>query len=181
MFDKNLIDRQNMFCPNCGIELKIPDQKFCHNCGNHITIISKSPQLRPERAQFLTIPKSHPTLRYTYIPVSKPLPDNPYPNSRKCLGFGLASIAIAIQGLIVSGSILIFSLYIVAFMLCLAINVVGLIFGILSKQKSLKADRKEPDNAIQQFGNVLGIIGIIINVIAIALIFLIFPFLLLRS
>lgn len=170
-----------MFCPNCGIELKILNQKFCHNCGSNLTIISETPQLRSEKAQPLNIPKSQPTSGYTYIPVSKPLPDDPYPNSRKCLGFGIASIATVIQGIIISGPIIIFRLYIVGFIIFLAVNVVGLIFGIISKQKSVKADRIEPDNAVQQFGNVFGIIGIILNTIAIVVTFLIFPFLLLRS
>lgn len=55
---------------------------------------------------------------------------------------------------------------------------VGLIFGILSKEKSVKADKLEPINAFQQVGNVFGIIGIIINVIALVVISLVFPFLL---
>ncbi|MFX1275391.1 MAG: zinc ribbon domain-containing protein [Promethearchaeota archaeon] len=170
-----------MFCSNCGVEIKIPNQRYCYNCGTALTIISETPQLRTERTQYRSHTISQKIPGYTYIPVSKPLPDDPYRNSRYCLGFALVSIALVILGIIISGPIIIFRLYIVGFIICLAINVVGLIFGILSKLKSIKADKMEPDNAVQQVGNVFGIIGIIINVIVIVVILLVFPFLLLRT
>lgn len=170
-----------MFCYNCGVELKITNQKFCHNCGTNLKFSSESPQLRNERIQYGSNTITQKTPGYTYVHISQPFPDDPYQNSRISLIFGIVSIALIILGIIISGPIMILRLYIVGFTICLAINVVGLIFGILSKIKSMKADRNEPDNTVQKFGNALGIIGIIINVIAIALTFLIFPFLLIQT
>ncbi len=106
------------------------------------------------------------------------MPDDLYQNSRRCLGYAITSIVLAIIGIIISGPIIRFGWYIVGFIICLATNVVGLIFGILSKQKSVKADKTEPINTYQQVGNVFGIIGMIINLIALVVISLVFPFLL---
>lgn len=175
-----------MYCPNCGKESKIPNQKFCIHCGNDLTIISKTSQSRTDSSQYLAIPRSKAVPVVNYIPASKQERGIPGSHSKKCLGFALISIGIGLfayyfgsyaMSYIFLRSIFQFSNFgyseseierILSILLVIVIflHVFGLSLGILSRVESKKAGKLEPINSIEKAGSVFGIFGIITNVIA---------------
>ena len=151
-----------MFCPNCGEEIKNPNQRFCHKCGSEISTISEAP-----------ISQSPPG--YTDFPISQQTQvkeGRAGPHSKKCLGFSIPSIALAIVLLAISGLLRLFyfvgmplSLYIIGMIIVIIIHIGGLTLGVLSRKSSEKARKLEPKNAVEQVGSVFSIFGIIGNAI----------------
>ena len=186
-----------MFCSYCGVQLTNPNQKFCHNCGKVIEdrIISKTPQLRTGGTQYVPTTVSVPTHGYTNIPaiqnISVKEEGRPGPLSVKCFVFALVSIGIAIIAAILGGGVFLFSrifgvrgnffniMRIILWIIVLIAQFVGLIFGIQSRKNSKKAVSIEPRNTLEKLGSVFGIIGIIVNAIAIGLSLFIFPIIIL--
>lgn len=169
-----------MFCPNCGTKLVKLNQKFCHICGNDLTIIFKTPQIRTERSQYATIAKSQSTPVYTDFPDSQQKPvktSEVGPYSKKCLVFALVSFALAIFCVFSGGAILLlimisgyaFRVGLIGFIVSILVNSVGLMLGILSRVNNAKAGKSEPSNAVKKVGSVFGILGIIFNTIELGL------------
>ena len=107
-----------MFCPNCGNDLVISGQNFCHNCRFEIPEILnhpeqpgppkqrselpkqrlEPPQQRPVKYRYESRLYSKPEedLDYYYIKRSKrSKTGKPGPYSKKCLGYSIVSCAIA--------------------------------------------------------------------------------------
>ncbi|MFX1256951.1 MAG: zinc-ribbon domain-containing protein [Promethearchaeota archaeon] len=174
-----------MFCPNCGIELKKSNQRFCSNCGEEILFISGTPQLRAERVNFPSpaIPKSTTDyINYTES-VQKPIINEGRPGaySKKSLAFAIVSIALAILTLFLGSSVLSYIIFMSSFedyfsinyiallainIVIIIINIIGLTLGILSKVYNNKATEIEPENPIKKVGSVFLIFGIILNSIS---------------
>ncbi|MFW9972960.1 MAG: hypothetical protein ACFFDF_22435, partial [Candidatus Odinarchaeota archaeon] len=93
------------------------------------------------------------------------------------LGFGIVSLIIGLISFNVGSSFVGFPypFYFSRVFIGLAIvHVVGLIFGIASRTSSSTAKATEPESSILKAGNVIGIIGLILNsILLIADIFLI--------
>jgi len=101
-----------MFCPNCGKEFKIPNQRFCIYCGNELTIISKTSQSRTDNNQYyIAIPRTKPISADIQIPVRKKERTIPGPHSKKCLIFGILSICIILVGYYIGSNILNYLVY----------------------------------------------------------------------
>ena len=175
-----------MFCPNCGRELKVPNQRFCVHCGNDLTIISKTSQSRTDGTQYLAIPRTKPIPADSYFPVRKKEKVVPGPHSKKCLGFALVSIGIGLFAYYFGSNALsyiflrsmfpssyfdyseseIIRLLFILLIIVLCLHVFGLTLGILSRKESRKAGELEPTNSVEKAGSVFGIFGIITNSIA---------------
>ncbi len=174
-----------MFCPNCGVKIINPNQNFCIKCGSKIQITSDDPQLRPER--------SHSTLGNKNYSISQKKPTkiegSSTTYSNKCLGFAIASIALLVFGIIFSGPMVFFGILlgrmsviiiIIIIIIIISIHIVGLTFGILSRTNQKKAEKLEPENVVEKLGSVFMIFGIILNIIAIGITLVVFPFLIFR-
>ncbi|TES98300.1 MAG: zinc ribbon domain-containing protein [Promethearchaeota archaeon] len=175
-----------MFCPNCGERYESQNQKFCTNCGSELSNIfdaPQTPQLRVEENQASSTVRSIPVYESKSIKVG-----GPGPNSKMCFAFAIVSIALAIAGFIFGGNYFfryfIYSLLpyypgglglgIVGLIIAIALNIGGLIFAILSRVNSSKAGKNEPRNTLEQFGSVVAVFGIIMNIIPIVITPLIF-------
>ncbi len=159
-----------MFCPNCGAKLTQSDQTFCASCGLDFTSIKS--QLTPERSEISDRKQ---------MPVRMGAPGS---HSMRCLGFGIASIALAVFNLSYGLFILIFSLFffdfnrmIVELIIISIIHIVGVIFGIVSRVNGQKARNLDPENAAEKVGSLLGLGGIIINAGSLVLAPIIYPLL----
>jgi len=173
-----------MFCPNCGEKLKSQNQKFCVSCGSVLYTPPDAPQLKAEENQVSSPVRSIPVYE------SKPIKiGGPGPHSKKCFAFAFVSIALAIVGFSFGGINLIrnfIPFYYLQYypggmgggpgglIIAIVLNITGLIFGILSRVYSSKAGIYEPINALEQFGSVVAVFGIIMNVIPIVIVPLIF-------
>ncbi len=180
-----------MFCPSCGTEITDPNQAFCSTCGSEIGAPLEKPQLRTESPKQVSTNKSQSSPVSTYLPVSQQKPvkkeGQPGPYSKKCLIFAVASIGLAIAGLAVgSGSMIssfmpmmggIYFGFLARIIIAIVLNIIGLIFGIISRVNSKRAGELEPVNTVEKIGSILAIFGIIINAIAIALGLIIAPIL----
>ena len=182
-----------MFCQNCGEKYESQNQRFCTNCGSELSNIfdvPQTPQVRVEENQASSTVRSIPVYESKSIKVG-----GPGPNSKMCFVFAIVSIALAIAGFIFGGNYffrLFLSSYmfpyfpgglglgIVGLIIAIVLNIGGLIFAILSRVNSSKAGKNEPTNTLEQFGSVVAVFGIIMNIIPIVitpLIFLGIPFL----
>ncbi|MFX1325527.1 MAG: zinc ribbon domain-containing protein [Promethearchaeota archaeon] len=175
-----------MFCSVCGSELYDPDQKYCHNCGIGIRINVRRPQPQVKPKEYIYKTRIKPSRGY------KDLKGSPFEiegignHSKKCLGFGITSLAIVLIGFVIASGIFIYPFSYVLFYVfnfggpmgfigITILNFVGLIFGILSRVNKISAERVESDNGILKAGSYIGLIGLILNAIALSLDFLI-PF-----
>jgi hypothetical protein len=175
-----------MFCPNCGEELRISNQRFCHNCGFEIPSMFDTPPRSTVKYQREPIIKNQRTVQYPPPVISKQKPvisGGAGKHSKLCLGFSLASLGLSIFSLIIAfGFFLITQIYyfyyvfsysmIIGMIVDMALAVTGLVFGILSKSNLKKARFSESVNSLQKAGSVLGVIGIVLNAIALGLAFL---------
>lgn len=180
-----------MFCPNCGSELTEPNQSFCMKCGSKIEATLEIPQIRTKIPKQVSINTSQSTLESISLPISQKKSvikeGRPGPYSKKCFGFALASIGLAIAGLSVGSGSMMFSMisrfgnvlngfgFVPGLIIAIVLNTIGLIFGILSRVNSSKARELEPVNTLEKIGSVFAIFGIIGNAILIALAFIIAP------
>ncbi|MFW9876387.1 MAG: zinc-ribbon domain-containing protein [Candidatus Thorarchaeota archaeon] len=175
-----------MFCPNCGEELRISSQRFCHNCGFEVSSMFETAPQTTEKYQYEPIIKSQPRPHYPPPVISKQKPvisGGTGKNSKLCFAFGLVSLGISIFGLIIScGFYLMAQIYyfyyifsysiVIGMIFDIALVITGLVFGILSRVKKGKARYSESVNSLQKAGSVLGVIGIVFNAIALCLAFL---------
>lgn len=153
-----------MFCPNCGKKIEISNQKFCQNCGCELPIVS---EILPSRSS------PQPTLQDTNVQFVERRPVNiKGPYSKRTLGFGIASLILAVTTFNIGSSFITIPNYgyfvrfvSIAFIVFGIIHIVGLILGIASKINNQQAKKLEPINNFIKAGNVLGIIGIILNTI----------------
>lgn len=151
-----------MFCPNCGKEIEIPNQRFCQNCGSDLSIVSETPQSMPS-------PQPAPKVPNSQFMEQKPVKiKGPY--SKRSLGFGIASLIIAMTLFNIGSSFIMFPTYgygfyliSIAFIIFGIMHIVGLIFGIASRINSQQAEKLESINTAMKAGSVLGVIGIILN------------------
>ena len=152
-----------MFCPNCGQELKDPNQKFCQNCGSVIQPTSGAP--RSQQAPVFADPATQ----------QKPVKEGrPGSHSKKCLAFSIPSIAMAVAMLAIAGLLRLFyllgmplPLFIMGVIIGIIINIVGLTFGVFSRINGKEATKSEPENAVETVGSIFAIFGIIGNAILI--------------
>ncbi|MFX0104611.1 MAG: zinc-ribbon domain-containing protein [Candidatus Hodarchaeota archaeon] len=179
-----------MFCPNCGTELLSSNQKFCHNCGGEIPPLLRATNFRIE-IPTISQPKlknegyQNIIAKSRYFPVIKQQPIQvglPGPYSKRCLSLSIISILVAIFDWILNYIIFRFQIIILPvfdfriIMLltnAIIINIVGLIFGILSRSNSAKAGILEPGNSVEKVGSTFAILGIIINALSIVIVLLI--------
>ena len=171
-----------MFCQNCGERLESQNQKFCKNCGSKLSNIfdaPQPPQLRVEENQPASTVRSIPVYESKSIKVG-----GPGPNSKMCFVFAIVSIALAIAGFLFGGNYF-FRFFIYSFMfpifsgglglgiigliIAIVLNIGGLIFAILSRVNSSRAGKNEPINILEQFGSVVAVFGIIMNIIPIVI------------
>ena len=178
-----------MFCPNCGERLESQNQKFCASCGSVLSYTPPdSPQPRVEENQVSSPVRSVPVYESKTIKVG-----GPGPHSKKCFAFAFVSVALAIVGYS-SGGIFFIRNFLPGYFLqyyfgglggglgggpggliiAVVLNITGLIFGILSRVNTIKAGVSEPINALEQFGSVVAVFGIIMNAIPIVIVPLIF-------
>ncbi len=158
-----------MFCPECGIDLIAPNQKFCHNCGTEVIAASKISESKSERFQ------NEPSPQICYVPVKPQTtlqkgPPGKY--SYICFWFAFVSFVIGVGTYFfryffnvyynIRGSIVLNSII-------LLLRVVGLILGIYSKISSFKALKLEPHNDLEKSGSVSSVIAIVINAIGIVI------------
>ncbi|KKN24754.1 hypothetical protein LCGC14_0891600 [marine sediment metagenome] len=189
-----------MFCPSCGEKLTDPDQAFCSKCGSEIGAPLEPPQKTSQSppvstyipiSQQISTKTSQPPPESTSVQVYQPKSvkkekGGPGPYSIKCLIFALISIGLSISGLVIGSSSMISSImpmmgiafgFLPRLILAIVLNIIGLIFGIISRVNSSKAGELEPVNTVEKIGSILAIFGIIINAIAIALALIIAPIL----
>lgn len=173
-----------MFCSVCGSELYDPDQKYCHNCGIGIRINARRPQPQAKPTHYMYKTKMQSSPEYRDLKPS-PIGITGIGNhSKKSLGFGITSLGIVLIGFIIASGIFIYPFSYVLFYVfnfggpmgfigITILNFVGLIFGILSRVNKISAERVESDNGILKAGSYIGLIGLILNAIALSLDFLI--------
>jgi len=169
-----------MFCPNCGEKLKSQDQSFCASCGSEIqsTPPLEAPQVRAKKNQVST------SSTVSSVPVSESKPikvGGPGFYSKMVFTFALLSIVLAVIGFVFEFlKVLRDVIPIYVFpripggpglrIIALVLYSIGLIFAILSRVFSSKAGKREMQNTLKRVGSVLGVIGIVQNVIPLVLI-----------
>lgn len=145
------------FCPDCGEQLKNPNQRFCHCCGRELSATSVS-VMRQE-------------------PVKKV---GSVTRSKKCLVCAIISINIAVAAWIIGTCAFIVSLIVwtrefystklvKGFIIAIVINLVGLAFGISSRIIRGKARKWEQQNSILKAGSPLSLVGVIVNALLLVL------------
>ncbi|MFX1591348.1 MAG: zinc-ribbon domain-containing protein [Promethearchaeota archaeon] len=152
-----------MYCKNCGAKLELENQRFCQNCGSEIKTAIKTTQTRSKIEEYKTTPTSPSFPEYHTL--KKEGGSGPY--SKRCLGFGIVSLIIALTTFDIGTTILTELFYYIimrrVFIGLTVAHVVGLIFGIISRVSGGKAKVLEPESSILKAGNVLGVIGIVFN------------------
>ena len=157
-----------MYCSNCGKEIG-EDQKFCPNCGVEI-VKSAEPSKKVEKS------------------VEEEEGDKKT-NSIKCFVFGIIAAFCAAFAYFGGGFLLfrmIFRYYgnymsilstpsLFAYLIGLIVSIyvfhiMGIIFGALARRNNKKANNMESKNGFRKAGNILGLIGLITNIIGIFII-----------
>lgn len=168
-----------MFCPNCGEELRNSNQSFCHYCGSELSATTRAPQIRTERIQEIppVYSPSTPEIAETQFIVQKPFTTVGIgPNSKKCLAFAIVSIGLAVAAWIVGFNVFFWSFVmywndpptiriIVGVIVAISLNVVGLVFGTISRVNKAKARNMESPNTVEKLGGAFGIVGICMNAV----------------
>ncbi|MHA2430060.1 MAG: zinc-ribbon domain-containing protein [Promethearchaeota archaeon] len=174
-----------MYCPNCGENLRDPNQRFCHNCGSKLSDNSEAFQITSERDQYTQTTLKPSRQVYSDIPdiQQKPVVKGGVgTHSKKSLGFAITSIGIAAVGLYIGFIIFMFSRIWIYnpsmsrrymwWTIIASIHLVGLTFGSSSRSHSKHAKNLEPVNTVEKVGNALGIVGVVINAIVMGIFFL---------
>ncbi|MFX0029026.1 MAG: hypothetical protein ACFE8B_07445 [Candidatus Hermodarchaeota archaeon] len=159
-----------MYCKNCGTELEIENQRFCQICGSEIRRSSNSSQLSPIRDPYK--PLSTPPPQYRNIEYSQIKKESHNPYSKRCLGFGIVCLAIGVMSFNIGSSLVLDNLYYYipssrVFMGLTIAHAIGLIFAIFNRISYIHAKNQEAYSSILKAGNILGILGFMINAILI--------------
>ena len=154
-----------MFCPNCNTKLEMPDQRFCQDCGTKLSEFSGKSDL--EQTNFTS--QETQTIRQAQ---QRPLKQtSPRPLSKVSLGLGIVSVIILATTFNLGTSFFIEPYILPAqvrhtLMIIMGIiNAIGLIFGIISKIVNIQAKKSEIQNKAMRVGSILGIIGLILNLL----------------
>ena len=143
---------ESVFCMNCGVELKNPNQQYCIHCGRKLS------------ASSVSVTRQEPFKRR---------------RSTKCLVRAIISINIAPAAIMigsVSFQISIMVLYqfsrlpilpIIGIILTMLLNLVGLTLGISSRINRGKARKSGLQDSALKAGSPLGLVGVIVNAILI--------------
>ena len=159
-----------MYCKNCGAELEIENQRFCQNCGREIRKSSNTSHLSPVRDPYKPLSISPP--QYQNISYSRIKKESYNPYSNRCLGFGIVCLVIGIISFNIGSSIALDSSYYYIpsskiFMGLTIAHAIGIIFAIFNRISYMNAKKLEAESSILKAGNILGILGFIINTILI--------------
>jgi hypothetical protein len=154
-----------MSCPNCGAKLEHPTQRFCQDCGSKLPDFSDSSELAQKYSA------SQESLDVRQLQQKSVKISSPRPLSKASLGLGIVSVIIAVTTFNLGTSFFIepylFPLSINQILLVFfgILNIIGTVFGIISKIFNIKAQKNEDVNVAMKAGNLLGIIGTIFNVL----------------
>ncbi|MBY8989629.1 MAG: zinc-ribbon domain-containing protein [Candidatus Lokiarchaeota archaeon] len=150
-----------MYCKKCGSELEIENQRFCQICGTEI----RSYHVNSQQSLIRDSNKSSSTPPPHYQDISK-RSGGPY--AKRCLGFGIISLLVAVISFNIGSSIIWDNLYYsyprdgVLIGLIIA-RIIGILFGIFNRLSYNRAISVEPESSILKAGNILGILGILFN------------------
>ncbi|MFW9770972.1 MAG: zinc-ribbon domain-containing protein [Candidatus Thorarchaeota archaeon] len=178
-----------MYCPNCGEELRDENQRFCSRCGSKISSSKEIVELESEpKKETMPIVQQSKQISSEILvsPQKTPVKGAVGPYSKKSLADGIISIGITVVALYCSFIVFMVARTLTPYLplfswnpvtrrtiiltILAVIYLVGLILANAARSNSKKARSYELENGIQKAGNVLGIIGTIINSIAIAVI-----------
>ncbi|MHA2280473.1 MAG: zinc-ribbon domain-containing protein [Promethearchaeota archaeon] len=154
-----------MFCPNCGAQLEIANQNFCQKCGSEIPGFSKSSELEQRSSPSPDNRNVH-QLQQKSVKIS-----DSRPLSKRCLGFGIVSLIIAvitfnIGSTFMPGVVIFYFVSMQYLFISVGIfHLVGILIGIVSRNYSKQAKSSEPQNTALKAGSILGLIGLILNII----------------
>ncbi|MFX0032062.1 MAG: zinc-ribbon domain-containing protein [Candidatus Hodarchaeota archaeon] len=181
-----------MYCPNCGEELREANQRFCSRCGSKISSSNEIVELESEPIQEPMPVVQQSKQISSEIPVSPqktPIKGAVGRYSKKSLADGIISIGITVVALYCTFVVFMvartLSPYLqffswnpairrtVLLTILAVIYLVGLILANAARSNSKKARSYESENGVRKAGNVLGIIGTIINAIGISTILII--------
>lgn len=154
-----------MSCPNCGAKLELGNQRFCQDCGH------KLPDLPDNSEQTQKYSSLQETRDVHQIQQKSVKRSSSRPLSKASLGLGIVSIIIAVTTFNFGTSFFI-EPYIIPssarqllVILFGILNMVGAVFGIISKIINLKAKRTESLNKAMKVGSILGIFGTLVNLL----------------
>jgi hypothetical protein len=155
-----------MYCKKCGSELEIKNQRFCQTCGTEIRSYRNNSQLDPIRTPNRTL--STPLPHYQNINQSYINKRSHGPYSKRCLGFGIASLAFAVISFNIGTSLILDDMFNYfrqdrIFMGLTIAHIIGIIFGIINRLSYNRAISMESESSILKAGNILGILGILLN------------------
>ncbi|MFX1498854.1 MAG: hypothetical protein ACFFBH_15120 [Promethearchaeota archaeon] len=176
-----------MICPDCGKELKEPNQGFCTKCGSIIPSSNKISSLKIEENEDTAPIRQHskPMLSEGIISPQKVFLDL---YSKRYLIDGIISIAVAVISLFFGVIIIIFSIlmeiysplpygqFLIRTIILIILNVLyatGLTFAIASRLNGKKLISNDLKNGPKKIKSVLWIIGLIINSFALIAFFII--------
>jgi hypothetical protein len=190
-----------MYCPNCGKKLERTNQKFCQYCGFNLEKVRRNfqqgnnisnPPIRRTSSGYVPRPvynrRSHISNRN--IPVTYrnvPLPSHqrkkgsPGPFSKSCFYFASIALLLSLCNFIF-GSISVFYyhggevMYLIKIVILEVFHITGFALAVISLGIRKTVERTEPINNYEQAGLILGIFGIILNVVgAVAVVLSIIP------
>ena len=91
-----------MYCPNCGVKLAHPNQKFCHNCGTELVGAFEQIEIRREKNHYESIPTNQivtaPPVYQSYYQKQVKISGLPRPYSKKSLAYSIVSLGLFVIG-----------------------------------------------------------------------------------
>jgi hypothetical protein len=176
-----------MFCPICGQEVEDENDKFCKNCGGKLVTI-------PSGSQSASTAKSQPMPEYSsyYLMEKKAVKtevSGPY--SKRCLGFAIASLAIAVSAFSFGSELILYILSISNtydelgylgtimkqsdWLIVITHHIVGLALAAISRINRGQAERSPMETSSIKTGSILGLVGILLHATALIIATLFFP------
>ncbi|MFX0011458.1 MAG: hypothetical protein ACFE9R_14190 [Candidatus Hermodarchaeota archaeon] len=154
-----------MFCPNCNAKLEMPNQPFCQDCGQKLAEVSQNSELVKTYSEAQETPIIHQSQQRSLKQTSA------RPLSKASLAFGIVSVIILATTFNFGTSFFIEPISLPAsirhaLMFVFGIlNALGFMFGVISKIVNIKAKKSEIQNKAIKVGNILGFIGLILNLL----------------